>query len=80
MIGRVTLDGGPLTIDDVVAVAEGSALVEVDADLAGRMRPARELVERVISEDRTLYGVTTGFGALASTHIDPADVRQPLQP
>ncbi len=74
MIGHVTLDGGPLTIDDVVAVAEGSARVEVGADLAGRMRPARELVERVISEDRTVYGITTGFGALASTHIDPADV------
>lgn len=76
MTDPVTLDGGPLTIDDVVAVAEGSALVEVGSELEARMRPARELVERVIDEERTVYGITTGFGALASTHVDPAHVME----
>ena len=35
------------------------------------MAPARRLVERVLDERRTVYGITTGFGALASTHIEP---------
>lgn len=35
--------------------------------------PARALVERAVAEDQTVYGITTGFGALASTHIDPAE-------
>lgn len=67
----VTIDGGPLAIDDVVAVAEGVATVEVGADVAERMRPARDLVERVVAENRTVYGITTGFGRLATTHIEP---------
>jgi histidine ammonia-lyase len=35
------------------------------------MGPAREVVERAVAEDRIVYGVTTGFGALANTHIEP---------
>lgn len=67
----VTVDGGPLAIDDVVAVADGVASVEVGAGVPDRMRPARDLVERVVAENRTVYGITTGFGRLASTHIHP---------
>ena len=67
----VTIDGGPLAIDDVVAVADGNATVEVGVNVAERMRPARDLVEQVVAENRTVYGITTGFGRLASTHIEP---------
>lgn len=67
----VTIDGGQLAIDDVVAVADGMATVAVGPDVAERMRPARDLVERVVAENRTVYGITTGFGRLATTHIDP---------
>jgi histidine ammonia-lyase len=33
------------------------------------MAPAREVVERAVGSEQVVYGVTTGFGALASTHI-----------
>ncbi len=72
----VTIDGGPLQIDDVVAVADGRATVEVAAGVAERMRPARELVEQVVAEDRVVYGITTGFGRLATTHIEPEEAAQ----
>lgn len=70
---RVVIDGGPLTVDEVVAVAQGRAGVVVDHSVWTRMAPAREVVERAVSEDLTVYGVTTGFGALASTRIDPSE-------
>jgi len=57
----------------VVAVAEGRAEVVLHHDVRARMLPARDVVERAVAEDRTLYGVTTGFGALASVQIDPAE-------
>ena len=66
---RVVIDGSPLGIDEVVAVASGAADVEAGADLDVRMRPARELVEDVIANDEVVYGITTGFGALANTRI-----------
>lgn len=69
----VTIDGGPLQIADVVDVADGRATVEVGSGLADRMAPARRLVEQVVAEGRTVYGITTGFGRLATTHIDPAE-------
>ena len=68
----VVVDGGALSVDDVVAVASRHATVALDSGLSERMAPARRLVAEVVAEDRTVYGITTGFGALASTHIDPA--------
>ena len=68
----VVVDGGPLTVDDVVTVAARRAAVELDPGLQARMAPAQKLVADVVAEDRTVYGITTVFGALASTHLDPA--------
>ena len=72
----VTIDGGPLGIEDVVAVADGDATVVVGPGVAERMRPARELVEQVVAENRTVYGITTGFGRLATTRIEPEEAAQ----
>ncbi len=66
----IVIDGGPLTFDDVIAVSRGTE-VRIDAGVAGRMAPAQMLVERATAENQVVYGVTTGFGALASTRIDP---------
>ena len=72
----VTVDGGPLAVSDVVAVASGEATVVLDPGVTERMAPARQLVEDVVAEDRTVYGITTGFGRLATTHIDPEQAAQ----
>jgi histidine ammonia-lyase len=73
---RVTIDGGPLSIDEVVAVVSGSADLIVDHEVRARMLPARDLVEQAVAEDRTLYGITTGFGALSNQRIDPSEAQQ----
>jgi histidine ammonia-lyase len=70
----VTIDGGPLAAEDVVAVATRNASPVLADSVRARIAPARDLVERLAAEDRVVYGVTTGFGALASTRIDPAEV------
>lgn len=66
---EVTIDGSPLGVDDVVDVAHRRATVRVGDDLATRMTPARQLVDDVVASEQVVYGITTGFGALASTHI-----------
>ena len=63
--------GEPLTLADVVAVAHG-ADVAFGEGARGRVGRARAVVERAVAEGRTLYGITTGFGALAGTRIDPS--------
>ena len=62
--------GEPLTLEDVVAVARG-AQVTFAGPARERVRAAREVVERAVAGGRTMYGVTTGFGALADTRVAP---------
>lgn len=63
------IDGGPLRPEDVVAVAHRHERVEIADSVYARMAPARRIIEQVLEEGRTVYGVTTGFGALANTPI-----------
>src|SRR5256885_15518972 len=41
-----------------------------------RLERARALVDRLVAEDRVVYGLTTGVGALKNVRIPPADTRQ----
>lgn len=70
----VTIDGGPLTRDQVVAVANRAATVSLSPAAAEAMEASRATVEHAIAEGRVVYGITTGFGALATTHISGAQV------
>lgn len=63
------LNGEPLTIDDVVAVARNRQRVALDTAAATQVRAARTLVEQVVAHGRPVYGITTGFGALSRVTI-----------
>jgi len=66
------LTGRDLTIDNVIEVARGRRPVQLDADAAARMRASRSVIERLVDEGATVYGVTTGFGDLADVRIEPS--------
>jgi histidine ammonia-lyase len=66
--------GGGLTLAQVEAVARGGAHVAIAAAARERVLAGRALVERIGAEDRTVYGVTTGFGHLSSVKIAPDDL------
>ncbi|HEX9775767.1 MAG TPA: histidine ammonia-lyase [Actinomycetota bacterium] len=72
----VTISGEPLGIDQVVGVARDRLEVAVSEHVAARMEPGRRLVEDVIAREEPVYGVTTGFGALANVHIAPDRVEE----
>src|SRR4051794_11676588 len=73
---RIVVTGDPVTIDQVVAVARGRATATLDGGVAQRMAATREVVERAVAEDRVMYGITTGFGALANTRIAASDLAE----
>jgi histidine ammonia-lyase len=68
--------GATLTIADVVRVARDHAPVHLSADAIPRITRSRAYVDALVAENRTVYGITTGFGKLASVKIAPSDVRQ----
>ncbi|HJP72213.1 MAG TPA: histidine ammonia-lyase [Candidatus Limnocylindria bacterium] len=70
------LTGRDLTIDNVIEVARGRRAVELDAAAADRMRASRAVIERLVAEGATAYGVTTGFGDLADVRIDPSQTAE----
>ena len=67
-----------LSLESVVAVARHGARVTLGVDAKERVAASRRHVEGIIGEQRPVYGVTTGFGALATTHI-PTPERRGLQ-
>jgi histidine ammonia-lyase len=75
----VVLGARPLSIDEVVAVARRGEQVRVHSALEPHMAPALDVVRRAVQEDRVVYGVTTGFGALARTRIQPDQARRVQQ-
>jgi histidine ammonia-lyase len=52
-------------------VARERRRVELAPEAVDRMRASRAVVEQVVAEGRTVYGVTTGFGDLATIRIEP---------
>jgi histidine ammonia-lyase len=70
----VVIDGSPLGVEDVLAVARGRARVRVDDGAVKQMDRAREHVDVHLGGDRPVYGLTTGFGALADVRIRPEDL------
>ena len=74
---RVVLDGHSLTLDDVVAVANG-ATVELAPSARARMERANDVVSALVASNAVAYGVTTGFGKLSDVAI-PRDRLDELQ-
>jgi histidine ammonia-lyase len=74
----VIVGTGAVTIADVVAVARHDAVVELDAGALDAVDASRSLVESLANAEEPHYGISTGFGALATTYI-PADRRAQLQ-
>ncbi|MFF8830415.1 histidine ammonia-lyase [Streptomyces sp. NPDC015131] len=66
------------TARDVIAVARGNARVELSPEALTALAKAREIVDALAAKPEPVYGVSTGFGALATRHISP-DLRARLQ-
>ena len=74
----VTVGTGPLSLDDVVAVARHGARVELSGEAEAEISRSRDVIEALANDTVPHYGVSTGFGALATRHI-PTALRAQLQ-
>ncbi|WP_431801618.1 histidine ammonia-lyase [Microbacterium sp. bgisy203] len=72
----VRLGERPLTPAEVVAVARHGATVEIADAAHERVAATRALIERLADDPQPHYGISTGFGALATTFIAPERRRQ----
>jgi histidine ammonia-lyase len=75
---RVVVGTDPVTPEDVVRVARDGCGVRLAAEAVAEIARTRSVVDALSRDDRPHYGVSTGFGALATLHI-PVEQRAWLQ-
>src|SRR6476661_11271153 len=74
----ISLDGASLTLDAIDRIAHGREPVGIAPAAAAAVRAARDVVDAKAAAGTPVYGVNTGFGALADVAI-PADQLSTLQ-
>jgi histidine ammonia-lyase len=77
-VDTVIVGTGPLSFSDVIDVARSGAPVELSAEAEHEITATRKVIEALADDDQPHYGVSTGFGALATRHI-PVELRAQLQ-
>jgi histidine ammonia-lyase len=78
MSNKVVIGIPGLTPTEVVAIARHGAGVEISAQARVAMDASRATVDQLAASPTPAYGISTGFGALATKHIDP-EMRAQLQ-
>jgi histidine ammonia-lyase len=68
------LRGDALARSEVVAVARHQAPVRIDDRVTEGMERSRKHVESHLGDEHPVYGITTGFGALADVRVEPEDL------
>jgi histidine ammonia-lyase len=74
----VQLGVGPLSFEDVLAIARDGAPVRLTEESRAAIVRSRATVEELAAAATPAYGISTGFGALATRHI-PTEMRAQLQ-
>lgn len=70
----IPVNGDGLALDDVVDVARRRARAALGPEVAARMAPSRSVVTDAIARGAVVYGVSTGFGALADVTVAREDL------
>ncbi len=72
-MAEIAINGFDLTLDDVERIAQGHATAVLEDAARARMAASRAVVQELVESGEVVYGVTTGFGSLASQRIDASD-------
>lgn len=70
------LRGQRLTLDQIAAVANGAEQVALADEARTRIEQARRVVEKIVADNRAVYGINTGFGKLSDVRIEPDKLSQ----
>ena len=69
------LSGQRLSLQQIAEVAAGKEQVSLSAAARARCAASRSVVERIVADGQTVYGINTGFGKLSDVRIEPDELR-----
>jgi histidine ammonia-lyase len=77
-MAEITLSTSGITFEDVVAIARKDAHIKISQKSLDAMQKSRDHVEGLAASETPVYGISTGFGALANRHVSQ-ELRTQLQ-
>lgn len=75
-MNKLVIDGQSLRLEDVVNVARNFYIVEIDDRAKERIDYSRSIINDIVENKKTTYGVNTGFGSLANVAVSKEDTEQ----
>jgi histidine ammonia-lyase len=75
-MNALQINGNDLSLDDLRQVVYARRPVELANGARRKVVDAREVVEKLLRENRVAYAINTGVGKLSDVHIEPAQNRQ----
>src|SRR5690554_4338216 len=73
-MSTLTIHPGKMTLAEMRQAYEQPVKLALDPAVHGTIQASVDCVNRMVAEDRTVYGINTGFGLLANTRIKPEDL------
>jgi len=73
---RIFLGVEGMTLENLIAIARRGVKVQLTADAEKQILKSRHLIDRWVQDEKRIYGITTGFGALSDVAISKEDTRQ----
>jgi len=74
----IVLGVEPLSREQLIAVARFFEPIELSDEVIQRLHRQREAIDALVTSGEAIYGLSTGFGSLATTSISP-ELRRDLQ-
>ncbi|WCE29356.1 histidine ammonia-lyase [Vibrio sp. SCSIO 43137] len=71
---NLQLNPGQLSLSELRSISRAPVNLSLNPDAIADIEASTQVVEQVIAEERTVYGINTGFGLLANTKIAPDDL------
>jgi len=65
----IYMDGNSLSIDDLVQLGKGRFKIGLTSESEKKVLESRNVIDKIVKDNRVVYGITTGFGKFAKTII-----------
>ncbi|MGO1470053.1 MAG: histidine ammonia-lyase [Tissierella sp.] len=75
-MGNIVIDGKSLNLENFIQVTRGKQKVEISEDAKKKINKARDLVEKIVAEEKVTYGINTGFGKFSDVVISKEDTEK----
>ena len=74
----IQLNGQNLSIEQVASILYDNKKVEIAQQAIERVNKSREAVEKIVQQEKTVYGINTGFGKFSDVKIAEQEVSKLL--